>query len=282
MKKVKLYLNYAGHCLANENDAIKGGRKKKIKFHALWGLINHPSHGYILFDTGYTSRFYKATQNYPNKLYAQVTKVSIPPEEEIKQQLIKHGINANEIKHVIISHFHADHVGGLMDFPNASIYCSKKAYDQVISIPRFAAFSKGILKDLIPADILERIVFVDENCEKVTDSILGEKFDLFGDDSLHLVPLPGHAAGQLGLILETDNHPYFLIADAAWFYKSVNAYILPNQIVRLFFYSWKDFKNSLLKLNKFHQTNKGVIIIPSHCSETTDQLVNDKINWDAL
>ena len=49
MKKTKLYLNHAGFCVAKENESIRGGRKLKIKFHALWGLIEHPEHGYILY-----------------------------------------------------------------------------------------------------------------------------------------------------------------------------------------------------------------------------------------
>ena len=32
MKKTKLYLNHACYCEANEKEAIKGGRKLKIKF----------------------------------------------------------------------------------------------------------------------------------------------------------------------------------------------------------------------------------------------------------
>ena len=245
MKKVKLYLNYAGHCFAKENEAIQGGRKQKIAFQALWGLIEHPEKGWILYDTGYTERFFDATKRFPNKIYALITKVVINPENEVKAQLERHNISALDIKHVIITHFHADHVAGLIDFPNATFYASQAAMDQVINIPRAIAFSKGILKSLIPDDLKSRTNIIENICSPIHDDLLGTKYDLFGDESLMAVALPGHAAGQIGLLLETERKQYFLIADACWLRKSYEELILPHPIVKLFFHSWADFKQSL-------------------------------------
>ena len=282
MKKVKLFLNYAGYCIAKENDAIRGGRKMKIKFHALWGLIEHPEKGWILYDTGYTQRFYDATKLFPNKIYALITKVVINPEEEIKAQLKNAGIANEDIKHVIITHFHADHIAGLRDFPNATIYASQKAVDQLVKIPRAIAFSKGILKALLPDDVLNRICIIEDKSSIIKDSILGDKYDLFGDNSIQIVSLPGHAAGQIGIILETEKQTYFLIADACWLKTSYIEYVLPNPIVKLFFHSWSDFKVSLKKIHLFHKEYPSICIVPTHCYETTSVLVSNKISLDAL
>jgi glyoxylase-like metal-dependent hydrolase (beta-lactamase superfamily II) len=282
MKKVKLYLNYAGHCLAKENDAIQGGRKQKIAFQALWGIIVHPKKGLILYDTGYTNRFFEETKYYPNRIYAKITQVTIKKEDEVKSQLERHKIKAEDIQHIIITHFHADHVGGLKDFPNAKIYCVKAALRQAIKIPKFKAFSKGILKGLLPDDLEKRVVLIDENCTTIQDDILGVKYDLFGDNSIYAVPLPGHAAGQIGILLETEKKPYFLIADAVWLKKSYEEFILPNSIVKLFIHSWSDFKTSLKKVHKFHQKHPETIVVPTHCEETTDLLINKIIDFVAL
>ena len=48
-----------------------------------------------------------------------LTKVVIDKNQEAKMQ-----INPDEVSHIILSHLHADHVGGLIDFPNASCWAS--------------------------------------------------------------------------------------------------------------------------------------------------------------
>ena len=77
MNEVKLYLNYAGYCYAKESHAISNGSNLHIKFHALFGLIRHPQQGWILFDTGYTRRFYASTRKFPQSIYAGITKVVV-------------------------------------------------------------------------------------------------------------------------------------------------------------------------------------------------------------
>lgn len=282
MKKVKLYLNYAGHCIGNENEVIQGGRKQAIKFQALWGLIEHPEQGWILYDTGLSRRFYDATKYYPNKIFAQALKTVIQEEDEVKTQLERQGISPLDIKHIIITHFHADHVGGLLDFPNAQFYTSKKALDYTLSLSSMLAFTKGVLKDLLPADLVKRTTIIDEVCPKVSHPILEEMYDLFDDGSLYIIPLPGHAAGQIGVLLETQKRPYFLIADACWLKKSYQKYVLPNPVVMLFLHSWLDFSQTLHKIHDYHIENPKVCIIPTHCSETTNPLVQETIAMDFL
>ena len=40
--------------------------------------------------------------------------------------------------------------------------------------------------------------------------------DLFGDGLLHLVCLPGHARGQIGLLIKLASRYLMLLADACW------------------------------------------------------------------
>lgn len=281
MKEIKLHLGYAGFCYAKENDAIRDGKRRKIKFQALWGLIKHPESGYILFDTGYTERFYKETNRFPNKIYALITKVVVTKDDTVKSQLKASGIDPKEIKTVFISHFHADHVAGLMDFPDAKIITSKAALDYTLGLKRAFAFSKGVLKGLLPEDIRARVKYI-EDAKSFQDPILGDGYDILGDMSILAYNLTGHARGQYGIVVKTERKQYFLIADASWLKRSHEEYILPNPIVKLFFDSWSEFKSSLMRVHLYYKEHKDVLIVPTHCSETTDPLITKTVDFERL
>jgi glyoxylase-like metal-dependent hydrolase (beta-lactamase superfamily II) len=282
MKRCKLYLNNAGYCLAKGSKAVKGEKNRDIQFKALFALIQHPHQGWILFDTGYSGRFYQATRFLPNKIYALITKVFIDEDQGVKAQLKRAGIDSQEIRHVIISHFHADHIGGLKDFNNATFYCSRGAYRQLKEFGNLLAFSKGILKELIPEDFESRLKFTEETGGKKEDAIFGIVSDIFNDNSILVHHLPGHAAGQTGILLQTHRRRYFLVADACWDKRAYLDLKLPHPIVRLFFHSWKQYKETINKLKLYQQLFPEVLIVPSHCSSTTDKIINSNLNMNEL
>mgnify|MGYP002036605545 CR=1 FL=1 len=280
--KIKLHLGYSGFCFAKANHAVSGDEKKKIKFHSLYGLILHPIKGWVLFDTGYTKRFYQLTNKYPNKIYSKLTRVHVENKDEIILQLSSFGIKPSDVKHIIISHFHADHIGGLMDFKNAKYYCSQSAYEQVKTISDYFAFSKGILKGLIPNDFEDRLIFIEKTSNVLNDSIFSFKYDLFNDNSIIVYNLPGHAAGQVGIEVQTSKFKYFLVSDSCWDRRAFENFKLPSSIVRLFIDSWSDYRKTLNKINQYHNRYSEVNIIPSHCRKTTANFVNDTIQMDVL
>ncbi len=282
MKEVKLFLFNAGYCMAKASHAVKGDVSSDIQFGALYGIIEHPVIGWILFDTGYANRFFDASRYYPNKFYALTTKVTIYEDDEVRNKIKMFGLECADIKHIFISHFHADHVCGLKDFTNATIYCSKQAYNHAMNINGWLAFSKGILKDLLPLDLKNRVQFVEDMSKCQDDIFFGSRYDLFQDNSLIAYPLPGHAVGQMGILLKTNQKKYFLVADACWDLRAYKSLQLPSQIVRLFFDSWHDYKSTLIKLKQFHEENPDVEIVPTHCSKTTQKLMHPNRNLNEL
>lgn len=273
MTKIDFTLLTAGYCEAIHAHALKGAPHKTIRFYATLGLIKHPEHGYILFDTGYTRRFYEATKRYPLKVYAQITKVFIEEQEEVVNQLKQIGIVANEIKYIILSHFHADHIGGLRDFPEAQIIVQQKAFDDVKGKKGVSALRRGFVPPLMPIDFEERCLFYTLNDSENEDPILGKMYDVFKDGSILLCAMDGHAKGQIGALLKTHQGEVFLVADGAWLKPNYQELKLPPQIIRLFIDSWSDYVESAKRIHQYYKAHPETLIIPCHCEETLKEVM---------
>lgn len=275
---VALKISSAGFCMAGGNHAQRGTKRENIKFNAVFALIKHPSKGYVLFDTGYTKRFFEATNKFPYKIYAAITKVTLKDGEEVVDQLKTIGIAAAEIKYIIISHFHADHIGGLRDFPNAQFICTKAGYKDVKGKSGFSGLIKAFIPYLMPKDFESRTRFIDMETATITHSDLGKMIDVFDDGTIMMCALDGHALGMIGILVKTNQREVFLVSDAAWLKSNYQDLKLPHPIVKIFFNSWNDFKDSINRIHKFYKNNPDTLIIPSHCMETYKALPQD-IKW---
>jgi len=263
-----------GYCMALERVAINNGKWKNIKFHATCILIEHPTKGLILFDTGYTPRFSEATQKWPSRLYELSTPVVTKWEWSVKAQLKKSGIAPSDISTIIISHFHADHIAGLKDFENATFWCTKTAYEEVSTLKGFAAVRRGLLPSLLPDDFKSNVRFFEEELVKRDRSDFNYHFTFSDDDILKIIPLPGHARGQIGLLLnEGKENPYLLAADAYWLIESVQHNILPAKIINTFIDNWEDYKSSLQNIRTYLQQHPETISLSCHCNQVYENWV---------
>ena len=110
MSAVKVSIFAAGFCACPEHIAIQGGRWRNIRFPAMFALLEHPRFGAILFDTGYSYRFFDVTRRFPERLYALMTPVTLHEQQLAVNQLAACGLKPADISHVIISHFHAESI----------------------------------------------------------------------------------------------------------------------------------------------------------------------------
>lgn len=261
-----------GSCQHPEFMTIKGGGLTCKDFPALVGLLIHENYGPIIFDTGYDSAFLEATKPFPERLYRIATPIQYDESQSIVNALEKYKFTPNDIKAIIISHFHGDHIAGLRNFPLAKIFCAKEGLKQTKIGNRFSRTKLGILSDLIPPRIENRAKFY-EDFEKIA---LPNEFapflwgvDLLGDNSLLAVELEGHCKGHWGLIARTKDKPIFFIGDAAWSMKAVDENIPPPNLTIGLLGNVSGYKNTLNKLSILRNNSRDRLeIIPSHCVET--------------
>lgn len=270
MTRVGVSLLRAGHCTHPQAATIRGGSLRPAIFPALAALIRHPSQGWILFDTGYDRRFLEATHRFPERLYRWLTPPVIPPEQEIASQLRARGIAPEEVRHVVLSHFHADHVAGVHHFPDAVIHCSRAGLEHVCSRGRLRSLIAGTPKGLLPADLARRARFF-EDAPRVPLSADLAPFeaggDLLGDGSLVAVELPGHCIGHWGLVAETEGGVHFLVADAAWSSEAIRRDVPPPGLVAGLLGNARAGRETLNRLHRLRTRNSELRMTPSHCLE---------------
>lgn len=270
MPHITLHLLDTGYCTAREYHVIRGGRRLRIQCHALVALLHHPQQGWLLWDTGYAPRMLTETARWPFSLYRHFTPLFLQPELAVIAQLPRWRLTPDDIRYVLLSHFHADHIAGLRDFPTAQLLASRAAYTDVAARRGLNALRRGFIPALLPDDFSKRAILIDTFASP-TLPILGPTHDLFGDESLLLVPLPGHAHGQLGLLVQTERGRVFLAADACWLTRSILENRPPHPLTYFFIDSASALRHTLQQLHEFALACPDVTLIPSHCPVALEQ-----------
>ncbi|EHL32050.1 MBL fold metallo-hydrolase [Legionella drancourtii] len=266
----------AGFCRHCERMTLKNGHFKQREYPSICALIKHERKGYILFDTGYTDRFLQLTQKFPQSLYRHLTPLIL--KKSLKTQLLEKGIQPTDINYIVISHFHADHIGGLHDFPNAQFICHRQAIDTIKHKGRLKALLKGFLPGLVPSDFNERTILLDNNLIKLGENLspFSQGYDLFGDQQLILIPLPGHAKGHIGLYFKVDKE-IFLIGDSCWHQETFKELVYPSNLTYFIHDNKNDYIQTIKNLHALYKHNKNIEIIPSHCEHIRKQIREEKL-----
>jgi nucleoside-diphosphate-sugar epimerase/glyoxylase-like metal-dependent hydrolase (beta-lactamase superfamily II) len=264
---IRLTILQAGAVRTREKFFYPGGTWRPIAVPALFGILDHPVRGPIVFDTGYSHRFHEGTRGFPFRLIRWATPAVIPEYEEAVRQVRAHGVEPEAVPWVLLSHFDPDHYGGLKDFPNARVICTAAAWESVRGKSGWAAFRTRLIPGHLPEDMAARLWILPE-FDGPPIGPFSRSLDLFGDGTLHLVELPGHAAGQVGVFLSTpDGRSVFLAADGCWNQRMLAESAYGGGIHRIIAMDWTAQDETYARLRALRRDWPNLHIIPSHCPE---------------
>jgi glyoxylase-like metal-dependent hydrolase (beta-lactamase superfamily II) len=170
-------------------------------------VIEHPA-GICLFDAGQTAR--AASWGHLPRWHPlhRLCRFELEQKDEVASQLGKMGIEPGEVRWVVLSHLHTDHVGGLAPFAGAEVLVTRTEWDRASGL---AGQLRGYLPQHWPRGLDPRLV----DFAGLSLGPFPASLDLAGDGRLVLVPTPGHTPGHLSLLVRTDDRAYLCLGDVA-------------------------------------------------------------------
>ena len=174
----------------------EAGRDEHLDVPVISVLLRH-SQSNILFDTG----CHPSVETEAEKRWGGLARF-MPPIAEPGDNLVAHlaetGLRPEDIDLVICSHLHPDHCGCNEYFTRATVLCHRAELAAARADPKG---QQGYLS-------------VDWDVGLPFDEVDGER-DLFGDERIVLIPVPGHTPGSLAALVELDRSGQFLLASDA-------------------------------------------------------------------
>lgn len=195
---------------------LGGGRLRQVPVAIRYGLLDHPLLGLTLIDTGYGPQVTSDPQrSLFLRTYARVLRIRLQEEEAPAAVLARLGREPEDVQTILLSHFHADHVARLAEFPRARMLVPGQAFHTLSSLSRLAQLHHGYFSELLPEDFRDRITpFEDRSLAR--HPFWGECRDLAGDGSVLAVDLPGHALGHHGFLFPKLSEPLLYAVDVQW------------------------------------------------------------------
>ena len=154
-------------------------------------VIEHEHRGLMLFDTGVNHRIAdpdQAAAHWGPGLREAYGATGFTREHAVDAQLERLGYRCADVTHVVYSHLHIDHAGGMAYFPDAVHVAQHDELRHAWWPDRWTTRGYA-LADYLPArgfDFLE---------------LTGDT-DLFEDGSLRVIRLSGHTPGHQGLVVD--------------------------------------------------------------------------------
>jgi len=174
--------------------------KGPITYPYFFYVVEHPE-GTVLFDSGGHPDLVDRPAERLGPEADAAFDIAMVEGDDAVSQLARAGIAAADVAHVVQSHLHYDHAGGLELFPDAVAHVQRAELDVLAHPPADQVLF------YCPADYEHRTRW----------HVLDGGHDLFGDGRVVMVPTPGHTVGHQSLLVRLDSGAtVILAADAAY------------------------------------------------------------------
>lgn len=161
--------------------------------------VHHPA-GVCLFDTGQRASAAPLPGRHP---FLRLARFELEPTEEAART-----VAPDTVRWVVLSHLHTDHVGGVAAFANAELIVSRGEWARAAGL---AGRLRGYVPQHWPNGVEPHLV---EPAPPGVGPFSGA-YDVAGDGTMLVVPLPGHTPDHLGLLVQGRGARWLLAGDAS-------------------------------------------------------------------
>lgn len=220
-------------------------------------LLVHPTEGPVLIDTCTSPR--QGEPGYYQGFAGNVHEDDLnrmTAEQHLDVQLRAHGVAPEDVRHVVLTHLHEDHVGELHRFGGAVVHLSREEHAHLDHRPFLAPlYYPPNFESTSRWDPVE-----------LTDGALGgfpAVKDLFGDGTVILLPTYGHTPGHLGVLVQLGDHLAYLTGDSLYTLRHLD----PDGLAAFNPYDeeYQDgYRSSVRRIASLQRELVDLVVLPQH------------------
>jgi glyoxylase-like metal-dependent hydrolase (beta-lactamase superfamily II) len=177
-------------------------------------LLIESDQGLALVDTGLGLQEY-SHPTWFTQFFRIITSMPFDPDEAAFNRIRQLGYEPEDVKHIILTHMHFDHISGLSNFPRATVHVHKREYE---------AFTERKIRQFTEFAYISR--YIAHNPEFVLYEKIDSKWYDFDairlpfEPEMYLIPLFGHSRGHCGVAIKTSTGWFFHAGDAGAVYNN--------------------------------------------------------------
>jgi glyoxylase-like metal-dependent hydrolase (beta-lactamase superfamily II) len=244
----------------------RGGAFGTVRMPVTVAVLERPD-GLVLIDAGWSRYTCAWPERDPGRARAFFLGLDVKPEDAMASQLLSLGYSPDDVRHVVATHLHIDHIGGAVDLPNATVHASREEW---------TALGRGRVRGYDPrtAELPSVKLHALEG-----PPLLGfaSSEDLFGDGTVFLLDARGHTRGSVAVAVKLTDGWAVHVGDAAMFAEDYrfDASVAPSPYMRAL--SWdvthqrETFRHILAA-----ETEHGARVVTSHDMSVYEPLPHTK------
>ncbi len=241
---------------SQEGFSVRGGSLLKPFTTGLAAfMVEHPR-GRLLIDAGVGRKLAQHLKTTPLLMQA-LAHLSV--KQPTIDALAARGLGPHDLRGVVLTHSHWDHVSGLQDLREVPVWITPEELAHARSDD-----AGGKLYRQLEAGgqfQLQELSFADGAYGPFAAS-----HDFFGDGTVVLVPMPGHTPGSIAAFVTLpDRRRFLVIGDTSWTREGIDwPAEKPWLTRRMVDHDAAAVRDQLVLLHRLQRANPDLVIVPAH------------------